>query len=246
MSSDNGGWIKLHRKITNNWIWEDPEKLRAWLDILLMVNHENRQIPYNGHIITIKAGQKLTSLAKLSERWGWSRNRVDRFLRLLSEAEMVTANRTPNGTVLTVVNWAFFQDARDSDEATVGAANEATVGATVGAQTRMNKNVKNVQEERAQPSRFQPPTFEAVSEYFAQIGCGSDPQLFIDYYAARGWRLSRGADMADWKAAARSWKKRSKEKEKERSNNRFDNFPERDYSSGDLEELGQMLNAKPI
>ena len=241
MSSDNGGWIKLHRKITNNWIWEDPEKLRAWLDILLMVNHESRQIPYNGHIVTIKAGQKLTSLAKLSERWGWSRNRVDRFLRLLDEAEMVTANRTPNGTLLTVVNWAFFQDARDSDEATVGATNEATVGATVGAQTRMYKNDKECKEVCVETHTA--PTIEDVLQSAPEM-TAEEARRFIDYNSASGWRF-------EWRYALGRWLERSaaeekEQKEQKRNNNRFDNFPERDYSSGYLEELERMLNAKPI
>ena len=65
----NNGWIKLHRKITDSWIWNDPEKLRAWLDILLMVNHEEHEIEFNGEIITIYPGQRLTSLAKLADRW---------------------------------------------------------------------------------------------------------------------------------------------------------------------------------
>ena len=66
--SDNG-WIAIHRKIRENWIWKDPEKLRAWLDILLMVNHEEKTIPYNGKMITIYPGQRLTSIYQLADRW---------------------------------------------------------------------------------------------------------------------------------------------------------------------------------
>ena len=134
----NKGWIKLHRKLTDNWIWNDPEKFRAFIDILLMVNHEDREIEFNGSIIAIHAGQKLTSLKKLADRWGWTRNRVDRFLGTLAEANMVTTYRTPNGTVLTVVNWAVYQVERDSSRDSKRYTHEATHEA----QTRMNKNDK--------------------------------------------------------------------------------------------------------
>ena len=249
MGNSGKGWIRLYRQSTDNPLYfsEPFDKWHAWQDLLLMANHERRQFFSKGQLITLEPGQMLTSIRILAKRWAWSENKVRRFLRTLNGSGMCTQDGTPSGTRLTLVNWAKFQPRGHTDEYTDGRPDEYTDGRPDGTLTRMyNKNVKNVQEERARPSRFQPPTFEAVSEYFAQIGCGSDPQLFIDYYAARGWRLSRGAAMADWKAAARSWKKRSNEKGQKRSNNRFDNFPERDYSSGDLEELERMLNAKPI
>lgn len=115
MSKSNQGWIKLHRKIIDNWIWEDPEKLRAWIDILLMVNHEEKQIPFNGHVINIERGQKLTSITKLADRWKWSRNMTWRFIRTLIEAGMVTAIRTRSGTLLTVVNYDVYQGQQNAN-----------------------------------------------------------------------------------------------------------------------------------
>ena len=119
---------------------------------MLMVNHEDKEIEFNGHVITIHAGQKLTSLAKLAERWGWTRNRVDRFLGTLSETNMVTTNRTPNGTVLTVVNWAVYQGERDSYRDSKRDAHEATHEA----QTRMNKNDKEYIRTRARAKDHDP------------------------------------------------------------------------------------------
>ena len=136
------GWIKLHRKIWDNWIWEDPEKLRAWLDILLMVNHEDKNVPYNGKMITIKAGQKLTSINKLSERWGWSKHRVYRFFLLLKEDNMCYTNGTTSGTIITVVNWESYQSVDNTDGTTNGTPNGTASGTTNGTQTRMIKNDK--------------------------------------------------------------------------------------------------------
>ena len=143
------GWIKLHRKIRDNWIWEDPEKLRAWLDILMMVNHEDKSIPVNGKMLTIKSGQKLTSIVQLSERWGWSRNRVYRFLELLKQDNMCTvdgtANGTGNGTLITVTQWALYQLGGTPNGTGVGTPN----GTAVGTQTIINKNYKEYKNARA-------------------------------------------------------------------------------------------------
>lgn len=134
----NGGWIKLHRKIQENWIWQDPEKLRAWLDILLMVNHEDKSVPYNGKMVMIKSGQKLTSIYKLAERWNWSKHRVYRFLDLLKQDQMCRADSTTGGTIITVINWEFYQSVDNTNGTTSG----TTSGTTVGTQTRMIKNEK--------------------------------------------------------------------------------------------------------
>lgn len=212
------GWIKLYRKVRENWIWDNPEYFKAWVDILLMANHEDKQILFNGHVITIRKGQKLTSLSKLAERWNWSRNRVDRYLRLLSEAEMVTASRTPNGTLLTVEKYGFYQTPWDSD----GATHEATVGATdeatVGAQTRI-KELKN--EKEVCVGTHTVPTLDEVIGLALMIGQTltiEEAQRFIDYNTALGWKM-------EWQYALRRWLDRHVEKQKEQTD-RWGNDPD--------------------
>ena len=52
--------------------------------------------------------------------------------------------------------------------------------------------------------RFKPPTEEDVRSYCKEKGYDLDPQLFLDYYTANGWRVGRNP-MKDWKAALRTW-----------------------------------------
>lgn len=100
------GWIKLHRQIADNELWNDKPfaKGQAWIDLLLMANHED-----NGQY---KAGCVYTSYEILAKRWGWSRNKVRRFLGTLTNLQMTTVNGTPNGTVLTLVKYEDFQSQR--------------------------------------------------------------------------------------------------------------------------------------
>ena len=107
------GWIKLHRKIMDHWIWQDPEKLRAWLTLLMMVNHETREIPIDNQVIEIKPGQRWTSIEKLSMEWGWSRKRVRGFLNLLESSRMIMRESTKKGTLITIVNYGLYQQFKD-------------------------------------------------------------------------------------------------------------------------------------
>ena len=56
-------------------------------------------------------------------------------------------------------------------------------------------------------SRFVPPTVEEVSAYCQERNKGVDPQRFVDFYTANGWKVGKNT-MKDWKAAVRTWENR--------------------------------------
>ena len=114
MSTDKG-YIKIYRDICDNFIWKEKPFSRgqAWIDLLLMVNHADKKILFMGNLITVKRGSKITSLRQLSERWGWSKDKTYRFLSVLRHEGMIET-ATPPGTLITIVNYGFYQGRRDS------------------------------------------------------------------------------------------------------------------------------------
>lgn len=115
------GWIKAHRKMCENWIWQDEEpfdKRSAWLDMLLMTNYADNKILFNGEIITIKKGQFITSVRKLSAKWKWSTNKTYRFLKLLIDDGMIIKHSNNDRTLITIVNYENYQEQEYSSENT--------------------------------------------------------------------------------------------------------------------------------
>lgn len=107
------GWISVHRKIEDDWLWKDKPFSRgqAWVDLLLMANHEDSKILFNGELIEVKRGQRITSIKKLCDRWGWSNKKVKRFLELLQEDDKIGLEIAPRkATTITIVNYSFYQD----------------------------------------------------------------------------------------------------------------------------------------
>lgn len=106
------GWIKLYRQIEEHRIWYDKpfSKGQAWIDILLMVNHKDKTILIGNTPCTVPAGSRITSIHKLAEKWGWSRTKVDNFLKLLEAEKMLIRKSDKKKTLLTVVNWATYQN----------------------------------------------------------------------------------------------------------------------------------------
>jgi hypothetical protein len=75
-------------------------------------------------------------------------------------------------------------------------------------------------ENKGRASRFHPPTVEDVREYCMERGNRVDPQRFVDYYTANGWKVGKNP-MKDWKAAVRNWERDSKGKPAGDSGNIF-------------------------
>lgn len=86
LDMSDGDWIPLWRKIRKTWIWKDPESLRAWIDILMMANHHDDLFDFRSRLHPIKRGQVAATILSLSERNGWSRDRVRHFLEKLKKA----------------------------------------------------------------------------------------------------------------------------------------------------------------
>lgn len=107
------GWISIHRKIQQSDIWLDNEpfdKRSAWIDLIMMANHEDKQILFNGKFIDVKRGEKITSLKQLSDRWRWSRSKVRRFLNLLESGSMIELKAKQRYTSYKVVNYNVYQN----------------------------------------------------------------------------------------------------------------------------------------
>ena len=154
----SNGWIKLHRKILDCFIWQDKpyDKARAWIDLLLIAMHHDKKMLIDDEVVMIKRGSFMTSIVKLADRWGWSRNKVVRYLDMLESEQMLNTKRTPKGTLITIVKYDDYQLIDMSCESTNESTNESTDGATnetpnestdgatyESADESQNKNIKN-------------------------------------------------------------------------------------------------------
>lgn len=144
------GWIKLHRKIQDNMIWNDSEpfdRRSAWIDLIMMANVQDKEILYRGQCIKIKRGQVYTSVRKLAARWHWSRDKVNRFIKTLIKAHMIEKdNRTQSATLLTLVKYGDFQSRADSNKATNKSTHKDTDKDTDKSLLKKNKNEKEIKE----------------------------------------------------------------------------------------------------
>lgn len=162
------GFIKLHRKIQDHWLWKNGEpfdKRSAWIDLLLLANWETATNSIKGIRFEQKRGEVVESISFLAKRWGWSENKVRRFIADLTAEGMVRADGRAYATSITIENYELFQSRRRADGRADGRADERTDG-------RQEK--KNKEEQRNARAR----------------GSSEDPDAALEEVEAEG--------MPDW------------------------------------------------
>lgn len=119
--AERPGWIMLWRKLSEHWTWrKKPFGVgQAWVDLLLRVNFSTTTIPAPGKTgpATLSPGEAIISMRGLAMIWGWSTNRVVRFIRSLKTEHMIEYSNEHTFTRLKVLNWKDYQHP-DSDSDT--------------------------------------------------------------------------------------------------------------------------------
>ena len=111
-------WIKLNRNIQDSFIWnfEKPQFGLAWVDMLMLANYRDKQILFNGKVLTIERGSFVSSITKLADRWKMDRRTAKAFLDILKSDGMITYTCTKHCTTIYIVNYSKYQGFADFEE----------------------------------------------------------------------------------------------------------------------------------
>ena len=184
------GWIKLHRKITENPLYfsEQFNRSMAWIDLLLLANYADNYFFKRGVRVDVKAGQVGYDLDSLAKRWKWSRGKVERFLKMLENDNQIVRQKNNVTTLISIVNYKEYQQDDKANSKPNSKADE---------NKQESKEIKKV---------FKRPNIEEINAFCLENNLQLDSQSFLDYYDSNGWKVGKNS-MKDWKATVRRWAK---------------------------------------
>lgn len=134
------GWIKIHRKITDNAFCRgNSERTGFWVILLTMANHTPATFFVGAQKVSLESGQFVTGRKELSKLTGVSEMKCERWLSCLENEQQIAQQKTSKFRVITVKNWNKFQ--LDEQQNAQQMNNKRT---TDEQQMNTNKNVKNV------------------------------------------------------------------------------------------------------
>lgn len=107
------GFITLHRKITENCLWQKPLLAHLTVHLLLMANHEEKKTVFAGNEVTIKRGQLITGRYSLAEQTGLNVNTIKDLLKTLVNTHFITIKTTNKFSLITIVKYSDYQDKKE-------------------------------------------------------------------------------------------------------------------------------------
>jgi hypothetical protein len=176
------GWVALQRQIQDHWLWEDKpfSKSAAWIDMLLLANHEDKKFLLGNELMNVECGMLVTSIEKLKARWGWSNTKVVNFFKLLENDEMITRKSDTKKTVITIVNYSKYSCYEKTKTIPKRCENDTE---TMREHTNNNdNNDNNVNNNKRKKERKTATTYDGI---LSQIQNDSLRDLYLEYIKMR-------------------------------------------------------------
>ncbi|WP_110926838.1 hypothetical protein [Bacillus massiliglaciei] len=129
------GWIKLHRKIRDNPIFNDHKFFRLWIICLTEATHKERDQVVDRQMVHLLPGQFVTGRFTLFDMYNNGLKQGDRvkepktvyrWLERLEKLGYLTINKTTKYSVVTINNWSRYQEV-DQQMTNKRPSNEPTV-----------------------------------------------------------------------------------------------------------------------
>ena len=106
------GWISIHRKLKDHWVFQKDHYFKAWITIIMEVNHQDKKVLIHNELIECNVGQSLNSLQTWTKIFGknWTIQKTRTFLKLLEKDSMINIEGLPKTTRLSVCNYDSYQN----------------------------------------------------------------------------------------------------------------------------------------
>jgi hypothetical protein len=202
------GWIKLHRKLRDNPIYNESKAVHCWIECLLRANHAGKEVYFKRNKIKLEPGMFLMGRQEFGKSIGISGSTAWYWLLRFEKDKMVDIKKTAKGSIVTIIAWNEYQQVD----------NRKT---TEKQQKNTNKNVKNDKNDKKKKKNNKKkklPTKEEAKKYFTEYTTkyhkennpakykidNNKLQLkfteFWEYWQEREW-----AGVKNWKLRAGTW-----------------------------------------
>jgi hypothetical protein len=175
------GFIKIERKLSEHWIFQDAEKLKWWLILLLEVNYLPGKVMIGNNLIQIDKGQSAKSLRSWAKILNTGTKSVVSFFDLLESDKMLKRETVGKGkqstTLITIENYEHYQ----------GVEKPQREGHTIEERKKGKKNIIERKKDFRQsltnfnkenPDKYPKELYVDFESYWAQYGENDKKMLF--------------------------------------------------------------------
>ncbi len=112
----NNGWIKLHRKLTQNPIYKESRAVHVWIECLLRASHSGNVIFLKKQRVTLTSGQFAMGREEFGASVCMSPSTAWHWILQFEADKMIDIRKTRGqGSIVTIKNWKEHQVDKDVD-----------------------------------------------------------------------------------------------------------------------------------
>jgi hypothetical protein len=112
----DNSFIKLYRKIQDNWIWDNPLYLKCWIDMLMRASIKPSSMLLNNQIIEVNRGEIVFSQRNFAKRNNMTRQRLRTFLKKLEKTNMIRLKSNPDVTHIIIVEYSHYNSLKPNHQ----------------------------------------------------------------------------------------------------------------------------------
>jgi hypothetical protein len=217
------GTVNISRGIWSDTAFKEEQftEREAFMWMIMEASYKAREKRVGSVVARTERGQLATSIRFMSDAWGWSKSRVDRFLKRLENRDMIGTESGTGINVITIRKYDEYQNTpnhngtaetvnRDSSGTAAGQQRDKPNKGLIPDATQVEKkreakaSQKSPTGTRLQPDWILPKDWGewAISEGWDEPTIREQAERFRDYWigvpGAKGRKL-------DWQATFRNW-----------------------------------------
>lgn len=137
------GWIKLHRKLKDSLVFDNPDLLKVWIWCLLKATHDDYTQMIGLQEVELKKGQFIFGRKVAANELKMSESKTYRLIKKLENMQNLNIKANNKFSVITIENWGLYQsdDCKSEQQSEQQMNNKRT---TNEQQMNTNKNIKNI------------------------------------------------------------------------------------------------------
>lgn len=162
------GWIKLHRKIVEDPVFQNEKLLKVWLYCLLKASHKEREFMVGMQIVKVKPGEFVFGRKKAAAELNMKESTVWDRIKLLEKLGNINIKSNNKFSIVNVVNWAKYQDKETEVQQQIQQQidNKPT---TKQQQTDTNKNVKKDKNVKNEKNKDNTSNQDSITHSFEEV-----------------------------------------------------------------------------
>lgn len=106
------GWVKLYRSISGNWVYDDPEKLKIWITLLIKATHKKFKANVGYELVELQPGELIFGTRKFADEVDINQNKVYQTVKLFEDDGMIeydTESYKGKFSIIRILNWEKYQ-----------------------------------------------------------------------------------------------------------------------------------------